>query len=273
MSGTTSTAVNYARQFERALNFPTSVLSETFFHVNILYQPNMRAVTLIVLLCVVASALALKNDWQFCSVSSECANNCCSKQYSGDGKLKCTPGGSQCVRSGSSSGSSTSGSSTSGSGTGSGGSSSLPSTVKAFRSPMSGIGSWFRASNSGDSTNGNSWCGYRYYNSDPVFAPDLNQMTDNTVATWGSNPTLWKKYTGIYCGLEANVTNPRNGRSMIMYIGDGFDPKWVRSPGSIDIMTDAFNYLWGSNTGNKNDVIQGVKWSLTGRKSAKYTAH
>jgi hypothetical protein len=38
-------------------------------------------------------------DWQFCSASSQCQNTCCSKQYSDDGKLKCTPGGSrdQCV--------------------------------------------------------------------------------------------------------------------------------------------------------------------------------
>jgi uncharacterized protein YkwD len=40
-----------------------------------------------------------KGDWDFCAVSSECLNGCCSKQYSNDGKLKCTPGGSadQCV--------------------------------------------------------------------------------------------------------------------------------------------------------------------------------
>lgn len=39
-----------------------------------------------------------------------------------------------------------------------------------YSGPQQGIGSWFRASNGGDSTNGNSWCGYKYYNSDPVFA-------------------------------------------------------------------------------------------------------
>jgi mannan endo-1,4-beta-mannosidase len=44
-------------------------------------------------------ATPIKGDWQFCSVSAECQNGCCSKQYSDDGKLKCTPGGSpsQCV--------------------------------------------------------------------------------------------------------------------------------------------------------------------------------
>jgi hypothetical protein len=39
-----------------------------------------------------------------------------------------------------------------------------------FEGPQSGIGSWYRASAGQDSTNGRSWCGYTYYNSDPVFA-------------------------------------------------------------------------------------------------------
>jgi hypothetical protein len=30
-------------------------------------------------------------DWEFCLSSSQCRNECCSKQYSNDGKLKCTP--------------------------------------------------------------------------------------------------------------------------------------------------------------------------------------
>jgi hypothetical protein len=40
-----------------------------------------------------------------------------------------------------------------------------------FPGPQSGIGSWYRASTNQDSTNGQSWCGYGYSNSDPVFAP------------------------------------------------------------------------------------------------------
>lgn len=40
-----------------------------------------------------------------------------------------------------------------------------------FSGAQSGIGSWYRASTGQDSTNGQSWCGYKYYNSDPVFAP------------------------------------------------------------------------------------------------------
>jgi len=38
-----------------------------------------------------------KGDWELCEHSSECNDKCCSKQYSDDGKLKCTPGGTQCV--------------------------------------------------------------------------------------------------------------------------------------------------------------------------------
>jgi hypothetical protein len=32
-------------------------------------------------------------EWAFCSASSQCANGCCSKKYSNDGRLKCTPVG------------------------------------------------------------------------------------------------------------------------------------------------------------------------------------
>lgn len=38
-----------------------------------------------------------KGDWQFCSASDQCADGCCSKQYSNDGRYKCTPGGTQCI--------------------------------------------------------------------------------------------------------------------------------------------------------------------------------
>lgn len=44
----------------------------------------------------------------------------------------------------------------------------LPSNF--FNGPQSGIGSWYRASAGQDSTNGKSWCGYKYFNSDPIFA-------------------------------------------------------------------------------------------------------
>ncbi|KAJ3116181.1 hypothetical protein HK098_006671 [Nowakowskiella sp. JEL0407] len=40
---------------------------------------------------------ALYGDWEFCTSNSQCANRCCSKEYSNDGKYKCTPGGTVCV--------------------------------------------------------------------------------------------------------------------------------------------------------------------------------
>ncbi|KAJ3123131.1 hypothetical protein HK098_002174 [Nowakowskiella sp. JEL0407] len=40
---------------------------------------------------------ALKGVWEFCSANSECANGCCSKEYSDDKKFKCTPNGQQCT--------------------------------------------------------------------------------------------------------------------------------------------------------------------------------
>lgn len=47
-----------------------------------------------------------------------------------------------------------------------------------FNGPQTGIGSWFTAVSEG--TNGKSWCGYPYSDSDPVFAvvrPEQTQMS------------------------------------------------------------------------------------------------
>ncbi|RGP81751.1 hypothetical protein FLONG3_136 [Fusarium longipes] len=138
-----------------------------------------------------------------------------------------------------------------------------------FPGAQSGIGSWYRASTSQDSTNGQSWCGYKYYNSDPVFAPSLKAMGG---ATWGSNPDAWRQQTRKYCGLEAKVTDPTTGKSQLMYIGDSFDDAWVRTPASIDIMIDAYSNIHGNPNGDKNNVIKGVQWELTGRVNTKFAA-
>lgn len=112
-----------------------------------------------------------------------------------------------------------------------------------FPGPQSGIGSWYRASTGQDSTNGNSWCGYKYYNSDPLFAPvshfRTNMLLEHLLmisqslkamggATYNSNPDAWRQQTRKYCGLEAKVTDPTTGKSQLMYIGDSFDDQWVR---------------------------------------------
>jgi len=48
-------------------------------------------------------------------------------------------------------------------------------------------------------------------------------------ATFNSNPTAWKQQTQKYCGLEAKVTDPKTGKSMLMYVGDAFDDAWVKA--------------------------------------------
>ncbi|KAL4728169.1 hypothetical protein ACLX1H_004905 [Fusarium chlamydosporum] len=138
-----------------------------------------------------------------------------------------------------------------------------------FTGQQSGIGSWYRANAGSDSTTGTSWCGYKYSNGDPLFAVSLKAMGG---ATWASNPTAWREQTRKYCGLEALVTDPSTGKSKLMYIGDAFDDAWVRSPGSIDIMIDAFSAIHGNPNGNKNNVINPVKWALTGNVNTQYAA-
>ena len=109
--------------------------------------------------------------------------------------------------------------------------------------------------------------------------------------TYNSDPAGWKAATQKYCGLEATVKDPKTGKQMLMYIGDAFDDRYVlvsyilkyyfarslsntfhQSPGSIDIMIDAFSNIHGNPNGNKNDVIKGVEWQLTGRVNTKYAA-
>lgn len=117
----------------------------------------------------------------------------------------------------------------------------LPSNF--FSGPQSGIGSWYRASADQDSTNGKSWCGYTYYNSDPIFAvvssgsSDISsKSTDEEILqslkamggkTYNSDPAGWKAATQKYCGLEATVKDPKTGKLMLMYIGDSFDDRYV----------------------------------------------
>lgn len=117
----------------------------------------------------------------------------------------------------------------------------LPSNF--FSGPRSGIGSWYRASAGQDSTNGKSWCGYTYYNSDPIFAvvssgsSDISsKSTDEEILqslkamggkTYNSDPAGWKAATQKYCGLEATVKDPKTGKLMLMYIGDSFDDRYV----------------------------------------------
>ncbi|KAL8868682.1 MAG: hypothetical protein Q9174_004830, partial [Haloplaca sp. 1 TL-2023] len=81
----------------------------------------------------------------------------------------------------------------------------------------------------------------------------------------------WDQQIAEYCGREARVTNPANGKSMLLYIGDSF--AHPRSDGAIDIVIDAFIELYGSDpNGNHNLVMNPVTWELTGNYNSAYTA-
>lgn len=95
--------------------------------------------------------------------------------------------------------------------------------------------------------------------STPGFAPNVDTMLDN----FGGN---YVKAATAYCGLEAIITTP-DGKSVTGYIADGFDPRWVRTPTSIDLIFGLFTQLYGSETNNKNVVVTGASWKLTGNRS------
>lgn len=78
-------------------------------------------------------------------------------------------------------------------------------------------------------------CGYPYLDTSPVFAPDIRQMTNGTNAVW-PHPNWYCStvqliyrpfFAGQYCGLEAKVYNPNTGVTILLYVGDAFDAKWV----------------------------------------------
>ncbi|SCV72645.1 BQ2448_4182 [Microbotryum intermedium] len=124
------------------------------------------------------------------------------------------------------------------------------------------IMSWFRTDSAQDSTNGHSWCYNVYNNSQPGFAPDVSVMLANF--QWSNTLA-----GAAYCGLEAEFILP-SGKTTTLILLDGFDPKWVKTPSSIDVIYDAFMDLYGSTTNNKNNVLQGVKWRFTGRRDSRY---
>ena len=140
-----------------------------------------------------------------------------------------------------------------------------------FKGLQTGMGSWFRANNPIDSTNGNSWCGYPYKDYSPVFAPDIGIMTNGTNAVW-PNP-MWSTFATQYCGLEAKVYNPKTDTTVLLYVGDAFDSKWVVSPGSIDIMTKSYNTLARKAVTEKNEVMMGLQWQFTGQRNPQYMFH
>ena len=151
----------------------------------------------------------------------------------------------------------------------------IPSGFSADpKNPNKGIGSWFRANNKQDSTNGNSWCGYPYSDDFHGFAPSLEIMTRGENSVY-PNPN-WRLYGRRFCGLEANVTNLKNGRWTLMYIVDAFDDKWIdgmgqnHPKGSIDIMIESFKDLTDIGNEISKQQVVNVAWYLTGKRSEKY---
>jgi hypothetical protein len=124
------------------------------------------------------------------------------------------------------------------------------------------IASWFRTDASTDSTNGHSWCGFPYNDNTNGFAPDVSLMLNN----FGGD---YNKAATAYCGLEAIVTTS-TGVSKTMYIVDGFDSKWVKKEGAIDVVKNQFTVLNGGvATDDKNHVLT-VTWELTGNRNEQY---
>lgn len=125
-----------------------------------------------------------------------------------------------------------------------------------------GIASWYDSDTGRDSTNGHSWCGFPYNDNSRLFAPSVGTM----LRKYGGN---YEAAAKAHCGMIARVKHP-NGKVVELVIGDGFDDRWVRKPGSIDIMHNAFNAFNGQATEDKIVVVQGVTWTLTGQRSQQY---
>lgn len=75
-------------------------------------------------------------------------------------------------------------------------------------------------------------------------------------ATYATDPAGWRQATSYYCGLEANITNPSNGVTALMYIGDVFAVPSVRSPYFPPIFTylDSSALVPEVTTVNKADL-------------------
>ncbi|GAA5973172.1 hypothetical protein JCM3765_000734, partial [Sporobolomyces pararoseus] len=135
--------------------------------------------------------------------------------------------------------------------------------IKSFLGLQTGaIASWYHANSGQDSTNGHSWCYYPYNDDTPGLAINVATM----IANFNGDEMAARK---AYCGLEVLVTTP-SGTQLTLYVADGFDPAWVKTPSSIDVMYNSFTKLFGKATSNKNDVIQNVKWEFTGSRNERY---
>ncbi|GAA6005300.1 hypothetical protein JCM10207_002931 [Rhodosporidiobolus poonsookiae] len=208
---------------------------------------------------------------QKCSKASQCKyNKCPANAYrickSGMCSFLCNKGyvqkGANCVRTSSSSSSSKKTTSSVKLASTSSSSALSAAGVKSFLGTNSGIASWFRTNSAQDSTNGHSWCYFPYNDNVPGFAISLKTMLND----FGGDAFAARE---AYCGLEAIVTAP-SGKSMTLVVADAFDDAWVRTPGSMDVVYNAFMKLNGYTTNDKNVVLQPVTWKFTGARNSRY---
>ncbi|KDE03694.1 hypothetical protein MVLG_05825 [Microbotryum lychnidis-dioicae p1A1 Lamole] len=139
--------------------------------------------------------------------------------------------------------------------------------ITAFRATRCGtnkgsIVSWFSTKSTTDSTNGNSWCGFPYDDTTPGFAISLKTM----LANFGNN---YEKAAKAFCGMEAEITS-KSGKKIKLVLVDAFDDRWVRTPNSIDMITNSFAKFNGARTTNKNVVQMDASWVFTGRRNLRY---
>ncbi|GAA5939527.1 hypothetical protein JCM10213_009116 [Rhodosporidiobolus nylandii] len=120
------------------------------------------------------------------------------------------------------------------------------------------IASWYSTDQASDDTNG-THSGEADDDTVPGFAPALDTMLKSFKNDAAAAKTA-------FCGLEADVYSPATGTTTTLILADAFDPKWVRTPASIDVIRGSFPKLFGRSTDDKNDVAKECWWVLTGAR-------
>lgn len=92
-----------------------------------------------------------------------------------------------------------------------------------FNGKQSGIGSWFQTNAESSSTNGNSWCGYKYSDDQPLFAPVRHPFAprkplDAYILCWD----------GIGLQLKDSTVPRSHGWRNILNIPYGLEPTETR---------------------------------------------
>ena len=67
------------------------------------------------------------------------------------------------------------------------------------------------------------------------------------------------------------VTNPKSNVTLMLYIGDAFDTGWAHTDQNIDNMLGPYTEFDGDPHQDKNIVISGVEWKLTGKRETDWS--